>query len=170
MWISDSTKKGLDLLVQNMFMLNRIWDRGLSELGVKFAMSKFDSIYHPNIAHSFPLLADVFSGVQGKFNVTTAYLQTPEDITEYKNPIEFFERNLMEHKKSYELLKEVIVIAVDNGDINAEVALKDFLKGFNNFIAQAILLRDKSVAYKCDGTDTFMVQMFDANCDQFLIL
>lgn len=89
--ISEETNEMLDKLVQQGFILNRIWDRGLSVLNVKYAMNNFEKIFHEGFAHLFPIAwSDTISNIQSMYNVTTKYLPTPLDDSDYNSPREFF--------------------------------------------------------------------------------
>lgn len=143
MLITENTKKELDLLVQRMFILNRFFDRAMSVLSVKFAMNKFVSLAHPKLAHRYPILADEIAEMQERYNVSTIYLETPKDDTDYQSPKDFFARNLKEHVTSYEMIKNAISIANSNKDYNVEKELNHFMVEFNKYMEQAILWSDK---------------------------
>lgn len=165
MMISDETIDCLNRLVQEGFILNRIWDRGLSVLSVKFAMNNFNKIFHVGLAHRFPVdWSDYFSEVMEKYNVTTRYLVTPEDSSDYNSPREFFDKNLQYHQEMYTILKEAIDTATIQGDINVEKYLNQFVPMFNKYMEQAILLKDKAYAVKNDDWFTF-----DYMCDKFFL-
>lgn len=162
--ISNETIECLNELIQQGFILNRLWDRALSVLSVDFAMNKFAKIFHEGLAHRFPVdWSDYFSDILAQYNVKAAYYATPTDVSEYASPLEFFNKNLEYHTKTYELLKKSINVAVLNGDINVEKALNHFVLVFNHYMEQALLLKDKAVA--CGGNWFF----FDDMCDDFFL-
>ena len=78
--------------------------------------------------------------------------------------LDFFNTNLNEHIKTYDLIKDAINIATLNGDLNVEADLKAILRMWNKFMSQAILLRDKAEVYGDNKA------MFDGFCEQFYIL
>lgn len=165
MMISDETIEALNKLVQQGFILNRLWDRGLSVLGVKFSMNNFNKIYHVGLAHRFPIdWSDYFSNVMEQYNVTTKYYVTPEDSSDYNSPREFFDKNLIYHQNMYQVLKSAIDTAILKGDVNVEKYLNQFVPVFNKYMEQAILLRDK--AYCVKDEDWFM---FDYMCGSFFL-
>lgn len=164
MLISEETNKMLDLLVQQGFILNRLWDRGLSILNIKFAMNNFEKIFHVGFAHKFPVeWSDTISEIQSKYNMTTKYLATPEGIKDYNSPLEFFEENLQYHNKMYEILCDSIKVAIEQNDFNVESELKSFMIVFNKYMNQSILLVDKCKQYK----DNYF--MFDSHADNFYL-
>lgn len=164
MLISEETNKMLNLLVQQGFILNRLWDRGLSVLNVKFAMNNFEKIFHDGLAHRFPIdWSDTISEIQSKYNIITEYLETPTDNSDYETPINFFEKNLQYHENTYNLLCDTIRIANINADYNVEAELKGFLKLFNEYMNQAILLCDKAIMFKENYAD------FDFMCGKFFL-
>lgn len=164
MLISQETKDVLNRLVQSGFIANRIWDRGLSVLNVKFAMNNFEKIFHVGLAHRFPVdWSDTISEILSAYNELTDYFETPTDSSIYSTPLEFFEKNLRFHEETYVLIKRAIDIAVDNGDYNAKTELEKFMIVFNKYINQAILLKDKSIQY---GNE---YAKFDHDCGDFFL-
>lgn len=163
-FISLATIEMLNRLVQRMFLHNRILDRGLSVLNVEFVMHNFESIYHSGMAHKYPLLADSISSILTDYNITTKYYDTPSDESGYTTPLDFFDKNLELHSSTYSLIKEAIDTSVENGDINVESELKNFMRTFNKYIAQSILLKDKAKSF---GNN---YALFDAFAEQFYIL
>ena len=165
MLISNETNTLLNLLVQQGFILNRLWDRGLSILNINFAMNNFEKIFHGGLAHKFPVdWSDTISEIQSKYNIVTEYLETPTDVSVYSEPLEFFNKNLEYHKKTYSILCDAIKIAGETNDLNVQAELIEFMKVFNKFMNQAILLVDKSKSFKDDYA------MFDSMADKFYII
>ena len=148
-----------------MFYLNRIMDRVVSNLSVKFTCVKSSKILHLQFSHKFPLLADMISEIQDNFNVLTDYLDTPTDTTIYNSLLEIFDRVLENVLIANDLITTAISIASDEEDINVKSSLEKFLADtFIKYINQAIILRDKAKLY---GDD---VLRFDNDIDTFFIL
>lgn len=116
-------------------------------------------------AHLMPLLADKFSDILLRYNISPKYYETKRDERTYSTMLDFFNTNLNEHIETYELIKSAINVATVNGDINVEADLKNLLRIWNKFMSQAILLRDKAKAYGENNK-----AMFDGFCEQFYIL
>lgn len=165
MLISEETQEKLNLLIQRMFQHNRTWDNFLGFSNVEWAFNHFNEVFHPGLAHLYPLLADVVSDILLRYNIVPKYYTTERDTRTYGSMIEFFNTNINEHKETYELIKDGINTATVNGDLNVEADLKVLLREFNHFMEQSITLRDKAQIY---GEN--QKAMFDAFADQFYVL
>ena len=90
--ISDKTNNLLNQLIGKCFSINRMLDRGMSLLMVRWKMVKTSEILHPAIAHAYPgdKFADSISDYQGQRDNETIYPSTPVGNKEYNNPLEFF--------------------------------------------------------------------------------
>lgn len=117
------------------------------------------------LAHIFLKLADKFSDILLRYNIAPKYYETRSDTRTYGTMLEFFETNLDEHTKAYEMIKDAINTATINGDLNAETDLKKLLRIWNHFMEQAIVLRDKAQVYGENNK-----AMFDGFADQFYVL
>lgn len=164
MLISTETEEKINLLIQAMFNHNRTWDRFLGIASVNFVLDNFSKIFHSGLAHIYPIIADKFSDILLRYNIAPKYYETRRDVRDYANILDFFEINLEEHEKTYDLIKDAINTAVVNGDLNVEADLKQILRIWNKFMEQAILLRDKAKIYKDN------IALFDGFAEQFYIL
>lgn len=153
----------LDEIVTKCFAGNRIADRGMSILAVKFAMNKSEKILHPKIAHLFPALADKVSGFQDSRNNLTFYGLTPADNTDYATPLDFFE-SLLDYMVELEALVSDVHEMAEGEDFPTCVFLQSFMLELIPLTGQCILLRDKMSQY---GQD---IKMFDENIESFVIL
>lgn len=145
--INDNLNSELDTLVGLAFLGNRILDRAMSILSVKFVMNNSVKYLHTGFSHLYPLLGDIISDYQGSRNNLTVYPATPLDDTDYATPLSFFER-LLDYQINYEeSVKEVIKTAIDLGDFTTEAFLKSYLLTLNKYSEQIILLRDKAKEY-----------------------
>ena len=165
MLISEQTEEKLNLLIQAMFNHNRSWDRFLGIAGVDWAFDNFVSVFHSKLAHLYPLLADKIGDILLRYNIAPKYYETKRDTRTYSGMLDFFEANLNEHIETYELIKSAIQTAIDNGDLNVETDLKQFLRLWNKFMNQSILLRDKAQVYGEENK-----AMFDGFAEQFYAL
>lgn len=165
MLISKETEEKVNLIIQRMFYHNRTWDRFLAFSSVEWALSNFNSVFHSNLAHLYPLLADVASDILLRYNIAPKYYETPSDTRTYGSLIDFFNINVNEHVETYELIKSAIDTATVNSDLNVETDLKNLLKIFNRFMEQALLLKDKAQIY---GDNK--IPEFDYACEQFYVL
>lgn len=161
--IPDSLNSKLDDIVTKCFAGNRIADRGMSVLSVKFTMNKTEKHLHPTLAHKFPKLADDVSGFQDSRNNLTVYGLTPEDKSDYSHPSEFFERMLEYMYELETLISEAADMAREE-DFATYAFLLKFINKVSEVTSQCILLADKSEAYKDD------IMGFDHRIKDFIIL
>jgi len=172
--INQELNNRLSTIVSDMFMLNRLWDGAMSALSVNFVLTNFEKTFHVSQSHRFPLYADKNSEIQAAYNNVTTYFATPEGKKDYLNPLEFFELNIVKLVEVQKYISDTVDFAVMQSDEDSTgtsmavaSALKRFMRVFAGDIAQAILLRDKSEAY---GQESWQLQLFDRDCDKFLIL
>jgi len=165
--ISDVVNNQLNLIVQKCFLGNRILDRMMSILSIKFVMNKTSNLLHVLISHAMPLLADEISDYQDSRNVLTIYLDTPKDDSDYDTPLQLFETffNFMEELE--QSIDDGIRIAKENNDKMTKIFLEKFLLQINNYTAQAILLCDKAEMY---GNNTMAWMSFDRHIEDFIIV
>ena len=161
--IPDTLNAKLDEIVTKCFEGNRIADRGMSVISVKFAMNKTEKHLHSTLAHKFPALADVVSGFQDSRNNLTFYGLTPEDRSDYSSPSEFFEKMLEYMYDLENLITETADIAREE-DFATFAFLTKFMGKVSDVTAQCILLADKSQAYRND------IMGFDHRIKDFIIL
>lgn len=165
MLISEATEEKVNLLIQAMFNHNRSWDRFMAVAQVDWAMDNFTKVFHDGLAHIYLGLVDLLGDILLRYNIAPKYYETKRDTRTYSGMLDFFETNLNEHIETYELIKSAIQTAVDNGDFNVEADLKQFLRIWNKFMNQAILLRDKAQVYGEENK-----AMFDGFAEQFYSL
>lgn len=162
--LSEPVNKKLDELLTMCFAGNRLCDRAMSVLSVKFVMNKTESILHPGIAHLFPKLGDVVSEYQSDRNQTSIYGLTPLDATDYASPQEFFEK-LLEFVEDMESLSyEVKQTALDENDQTTVAFIDDFIEILIPLTNQCLLLVDKGKAYNGNW------MAFDHNIEDFFVL
>lgn len=162
--IENSLNGKLDDIVTFCFLGNRICDRAMSVLDVKFAMNQTSSILHSKLAHLFPLLADVVSDYQSSRNNLTVYGETPKDDADYASPKEFFEK-MLDYMQE---LESMCYEAYDMADESCDLTTISFLQKFSRLLipvtSQCILLLDKSNLYN----DNWM--FFDRDVEHFITL
>ena len=154
MSISIKTSEALDLLVVKAFDLNRSFDRAVSIMQNKWCMPNAANIIHHNLAHLFPLLADLISGFKDSWNLTTVYLETHKDDRDYVNLLSMMTVLWEEVLDYYEMIKMVYKIAEEEGDLNAMTMLVDFMNKLTIVVSQVYTLKDKAEQMPTDF-DTF---------------
>lgn len=146
--LSETINNNLNLLVQKCFLGNRLLDRVMSILSVKFVMKKTSDILHPVLSHAYPLLADIVSDYQDSKNCLTDYLDTPTDKSDYESPIQLFEIFLNYSLELEEFIFECISTCMDEGDKTTKVFLDKFLLQIQEYTSQAQLLLDRMSQYE----------------------
>ena len=154
MSISLKTSESLDLLVGKAFDLNRSFDRAVSIMQNKWCMPNAANIIHHNLAHLFPLLADVISGFKDNWNLTTIYPETHKDDRDYSNLLDMMTILRNEVLDFYEMIKMVYKIAEEENDFNTMAMLIDFMNKLTIVISQMYTLKDKAEQMPTDW-DTF---------------
>ena len=154
MSISLKTSESLDLLVGKAFDLNRSFDRAVSIMQNKWCMPNAANIIHHNLAHLFPLLADVISGFKDNWNLTTVYPETHKDDRDYSNLLDMMTILKNEVLDFYEMIKMVYRIAEEENDFNTMAMLIDFMNKLTIVVSQMYTLKDKAEQMPTDW-DTF---------------
>lgn len=142
--ISFKTSEALDLLVGKSFDLNRTFDRAVSIMQNKWCMPHAADIIHHNLAHLFPLLADVISGFKDNWNVTTVYPETHKDDRDYDNLLSMMTILKNEILDFYEMIKMTYKLAEEENDFNAMAMLMDLMNKLTIVVAQVFTLYDKA--------------------------
>jgi len=162
--IPENVNKKLDEIVTMCFLGNRIADRAMSVMDVKFSMNKSSELLHQKLAHLFPLIGDIASSYQSARNCLTFYGDTPADGTDYNSPQEFFEK-LLDYMTDLEsLCYESCQLAKEESDFTTSAFLHKFIRMLIPITNQCILLADKGKAYNGDW------MRFDHDVDDFVIL
>ena len=162
--ITSVVNNKLNDIVTGFFEGNRICDRAMSVLDVKFVMNKSSSILHEKLAHLFPKMADVVSDYQGSRNCLTVYGLTPLDDMDYATPQDFFDRILSYIIDMESLCYETYDMAMKESDITTASFIMKFMKPLSVVTNQCILLVDKGRAYNGDW------MRFDHDIDDFVFL
>ena len=142
--ISEKTSESLDLLVGKAFDLNRSFDRAVSIMQNKWCMPNAADIIHHNLAHLFPLLADVISGFKDSWNLTTIYPETHEDKRDYNDLLIMMTTLRDEVLDYYTMIKMVYRLAEEENDFNVIAMLIDFMNKITIVVSQMYTLKDKA--------------------------
>lgn len=140
-----SIKSSLEKIIQHCFYCNRIVDRMVSWISVKFVMPNTANIIHPNIAHMYlgTLGADGISEYMDARNCTTIYGETPIGNQEYESPRECFNKLLEINLEWENLVKDSIKLAKEENDYTTMVFLESYLKNIINITKDILTLSDK---------------------------
>lgn len=162
--INEELNESINELVGQCFLGNRILDRMMSVLNIKFVMNNTVKLLHSGLAHKFPLLGDILSDYQSSRNNLTTYPETPRAEEDYNNILEIFTKFHNYMVDFEDSIKDVIEQASDDKDLNTKIFLENFLLRINKYTEQSILLVDKAEKYG----DNLMG--FDRDIKKFFIL
>ena len=162
--IKDNVNEWLNILVGDMFAMNRLLDRQMSILSVTFVMNNTEKHLHVPLSHSYPILSDKISDYQTSRNCLTVYPETPKDDSDYNSPLDVFNKMLEKQLYIEDHISEAMLFVFDEGDMMTYAFLQKFLLGFNKYSEQIMLLVDKASNYN----DNWMA--FDHDIKKFIIL
>lgn len=165
--ISDKISKLLDDLIGEFFNTNRMLDRGMSVLAVKFKVPHTSNYVHQNLAHIY--IGDKFADKIGDYKLLRdcdiIYPATPIGNRDYSSPVELFkelyERNLFLE----DTIKDLIDEAKEEGDLSTKKMLNHVLEDLIEYTAISKNLVD---IFEPCGTDSFKLTLIDAEIEDLL--
>lgn len=165
--IFEKINNELDKIRSKCFDINRIMDRGVSLLEVRWKMPLTAHILHPVAAHSIlgDDFADSISKYQAERDNESVYLATPAGDKEYDSPLALFidyHNNLLELES---MTKDAVDMSIEYGDTVTKIFLDGFLTRLIPYISMSKVLVDLGVAY---GKDSFQLQMLDVNIEKYI--
>jgi ferritin len=165
--ISEKLNNKLNELIGKCFSINRMLDRGMSLLMVRWKMIRSSTLLHPAIAHAYPSdkFADSISDYQGQRDNESIYPSTPIGNKNYDNPLEFFKDYHKENLELEDMIKDAIDEAVEEGDLTTKKFLDGLLERLVPYTAMSQTLIDLATQY---GTDSFHMQLLDANIKKYI--
>lgn len=164
--ISADIKKSLEDIVRHCFYINRIADRIVSILSVKFVMPNLAELYHLNYAHWAPSYADKITEYMDARDCTTIYGETPIGNQEYEAPLDCLNKSLEMNLDLEVLLKNAIVVAKDESDYTTMVFLEEALRDVVPITKDILILVDKAEMYGDTSSDWMKL---DHDVDKFPI-
>lgn len=165
MIVSKQTVDALYELIKQCFVENRLLDRCVSVLGVKFACNQSAELIHKGIAHYFPALSDkIGESTLERYNIPVVYGETPSGAEDYFSVAEIIHIVNQRVIDFQSMMMGVCRIALDNNDIHVYANLIELLRGVNLIVEQTILLSDKIDLYGDNIT------AFDHDVKDFWIL
>ena len=145
--ISEKIKSSLENVVSHCFYINRIADRIVSVLSVKFVMPKTAELYHHNYAHWAPAFADKITEYMDSRDCTTIYGETPKGDQVYDSPLECLNKSLEMNLDLEKYLKKSIMIAKEEEDYTTLVFLENALLEVIPITKDLLLIIDKMELY-----------------------
>lgn len=165
--ISEELNDMLNGIVTECFSLNRLLDRDMSLLSVKFKMVKTAEILHPTLAHAYlgNEFADSISEYQASRNMLTVYGATPIGDKDYETPLDlitdYYNRNL----EFQDMIYDVVDKAIEVGDHTTKVFLDELLSRLSKYTALSITLVDLFTDY---GNEPYKLQLLDSVIDKYI--
>jgi ferritin len=165
--ISEKLNNQLNELTGKSFSLNRLVDRGVSLLDVRWNLLKTSDNVHHRIAHAFPGddFADSITYYQAQRNCESIYPATPAGDKNYENPKEFFDDLYAQIVEYENMIKDAVEEAVDEGDQTTKVFLDGLLSRLTPYVDLAQNLIDLITAY---GDNSFHLQVFDSVIEDYM--
>lgn len=160
--ISEKMSGTLDSLIGEFFEINRLLDRGMSVLAVKFKLTNTSNFVHQNLAHIY--IGDKFADAIGDYKILRdcdiIYPNTPIGDKDYDSPLSLFEELYSYNLRLEDSIKDAIDLAKEEGDLSTKKFLNNILKSLINYTAISKTLID---IFKPCGDDMFKMIMVDAN-------
>lgn len=144
MLINKATSDALDVLYNQFFNLNALFDNAVSYMLNEWCMPNASNIIHHNLAHGFPIMADMISEIKDNYDERSIRTEIPRHDEEYEDLSDMMNTLYEYCDKTYQLLKEVSRIAMDNNDLNVLCDLVNFTNLFNKIMGQVITLQNKA--------------------------
>lgn len=164
--INEKLNDKINQVIGKCFSINRMLDRGMSLLSVRWKMVKTAQILHPQVAHAFPSaeFADGLSDYQAQRSNETIYPATPIGNKEYDKPINFFNDMLKEFLDLQDMLYDTYEAANDLGDYTTKNVISGVINNLVKYTDIAQLLIDLAENF---GSDTVGIALMDANIDEY---
>lgn len=165
--ISEKLNNQLNDIVGKCFAINRMLDRGMSLLKVRWKLSHASDILHTKAAHAYTgdKFADGVSNYQALRGNETIYPATPIGDKDYNSPLDFFIDYYNENIDLQNMVEDAIDEAVEEGDATTKAFLNGLLKVLASYTALSQDLID--LFSKCDN-DAFKMQILDFEIDDYV--
>lgn len=162
--LTTEVKAVLEEIVAKCFYNNRMLDRIVSILSVKFVMPVTGDIIHHRLAHLYPNIADLVSDYMAERNCTTIYNETPAGNQDYDSPLDCFNYMLELNLDLENIVKRAIKVSHDEGDYTTTVFLDSFLRRLILITDDMLLLVDKATMY---GNSNLSWMKYDNDIEDF---
>lgn len=162
--LSAEVKSVLEDIVGQCFYNNRMFDRMVSLLSVRFVMPVTGELIHNRLAHLYPNIADLVSDYMAERNSTTIYKETPRGDQDYDNPIDCFNYMLELNLELEKIVKKAIMTSQEAGDYTTKVFLDSFLRKLILVTNDILLLVDKATMY---GNSHMSWMKYDNDIEDF---
>lgn len=165
--ISDKISNLLDELIGKFFSVNRMLDRGMSVLAVKFKISHTSNYVHQNLAHIY--IGDKFADKIGDYKILRdcdiIYPETPIGNKDYGSPVELFKELYEKNLSLEDSIKDLIDESKEEGDLSTKKMLNHILEDLIEYTAISKNLID---IFEPCGTDMFKLTLIDSEIGDLL--
>lgn len=153
-------------VIGKCFAINRMLDRGMSLLNVRWKMICTAKYLHPNVAHAFTgdEFADGLSDYQAKRSNETVYPATPIGDKEYAKPIDFFNDMLKEFIELQDMLYDAYEMSKELGDYTTKKKINSVIQNLVKYTDIAQTLIDLAENFGSDGRG---IALMDASIDEY---
>lgn len=167
--ISDRINNQLNQLIGKCFEMNRMLDRGVSLLKIRWKLPRTSDIVHSEMAHAYigELFADSVGEYQALRNNETIYPETPVGDKNYDNVLDFFYEYHLKNIELSNFIKDIIDDAVEVGDMETKIFLDGVLKTLTKFTATSQDLVD---IFEVCNNDYFKMHMIDVDIKKYINL
>lgn len=146
--VSKPTQDALMALITETWTKDRMLDRMVSVLGVKFACNNMADLIHHGIAHYFTFLSDeIADRCLERYNISVLYGPTPAGTDDYQTVTDMIKKLLDNVIEFQNMFIGVTKIAFDNNDLQVFADLQKLMLYYNKVVEQVILLNDKMELY-----------------------
>ena len=165
--ISERMSSVLDNLIGEFFELNRMLDRGMSVLAIKFKIPHTSNYVHQNLAHIY--IGDKFADAIGDFkhsrDCMVVYPQTSIGNKDYGSPVELFKELYKKNVAMEDSIKDAIDEACEEGDLVTKKFLGRILVNLTEYTDISKNLID---IFEPCGTDGFKLTLIDAEIEDLM--
>ena len=165
--ISEELNNMLNDVLTKCFALNRLLDRDMSLLSVKFKMARTAEILHPALAHAYlgDEFADSISEYQASRDMLTIYGATPIGNKDYNTPLDLIVDYYNENLELQEMIYDTVDKAIEVGDYTTKIVLDGLLSRLSKYTALSITLVDLFTDY---GSEPYKLQLLDSVIDKYV--
>lgn len=164
--IKEELNIKINSVIGKCFEINRMLDRGMSLLNVKWKMVQTEKILHPMMAHAFlgDEFADYLSDYQSKRSNETIYPATPAGDRVYEKPIDLFNDILNELLFLQDILYDTYEASNEMGDYTTKRVINQVIDNLIKYVDMTQTLIDLSENYGSDGKG---IALMDANIKKY---
>lgn len=165
--IDNNLGHAMNVVSQKLFKANAVMDCISSRIDTVFGMPKASEILHHQIAHKFPLLADIITEYLGKRNYAVYYGLIPQIDYRYDKPSEYFWEFVNIMGEIRDDINTAIQISESVKDYSASDVLASFMSEYIDlYTKQAFILYYQSIEEEEKGN----LSSFNSHFEDLIII